>query len=477
MHISKYTLRFSVDNGKQVLMYNPLTGAMDLTEKRAVDLLDSICGYADEGRISEKSLAYLLERGYIYRTAEEEEQALIRGFEEFKERERKSNMRFVIIPTYQCNARCSYCFIGEAIGQEKLMSNETMDHAFAAMELLVEERGGDCMQQLSLFGGEPLIDTPTQRRVIERILNNAAERNFLIDVVSNGLDLSSYVDILKKYGVAKVQVTFDGMREYHNQRRRAVDGRGESFDRIVAGVDAALTSGLSLNVRILLDRNSVWSLPQLVAFFREKQWFDDQNFSVHIGSVFDCFRCQPKEETDKHLTMQEGNEALCEICTKDRSVADLLAIDWQGIRRFLYTGKLFQPTYKTCFGGIKTFAFDLNGGIYACETTAGRQEYLIGDFSPKLNLKRDVIKILEERTIFTIPGCKECNQALLCAGGCTFNAVVEHGSIMAPGCRLMKETLQYGLDYYWPEIKKRIEPQSCSNPISDCENNDCSTSR
>lgn len=459
MHISKNTFRFPVDNGEQVLLFNPLTSAIDLIRSDSLKRLDSLKGNGAEPRVDEQTIDYLLKRGYVYRTAEDEAAELKRGFEEFKERERVSNMRFVVLPTYQCNSRCSYCFIGDAIGQENLMTDETMDLAFEAIDTLAEERGNGCTKQLSLFGGEPLIDTSAQRRVVERILKKGAERGFLIDVVSNGFDLFHYVDLLKQYGVSKVQVTFDGMRDYHNRRRPAVDKRGPSFDRIVAGVDAALERDLALNVRILLDRNSISTLPEIVAFFKEKGWFGKPNFTTHIGSVFDCFKCQPGKERAKHLEVREGNEALYQICTKDRSIADLLEIDWQGIRRFLYTGKLFPPTYKTCFGGTKMFAFDINGGIYACETTAGRPEYQIGTFAPTLNLNRELIKALEDRHILNIPACQNCSQALLCAGGCTFNAVVNHGSLLAPGCRMLKETLQYGLDYYWPEIKDRLQQQ------------------
>lgn len=459
MHISKYTFSFSVEDGKQVLLFNPLTTALDLVEKQSLKSLYANCREGKQNQISDETLSYMVERGYLYDTPEDEEAALLRGFEEYKDRERRSNMRFVILPTYQCNSRCSYCFIGDAIGQESLMTDETMDLAFAAIDSLADEIGNGCTKQLSLFGGEPLIDSPAQRRVVERILQKAAERRLLIDVVSNGFDLTYYADLLKQYGVSKVQVTFDGMREYHNTRRRAVDGRGPSFDRIVAGVDAALAVQLPLNVRILLDKNSVGTLPELVRFFKEKHWFDAPTFSVHLGSVFDCFRCQPAKETAKHLTVQEGNETLYKICTEDRSIADLLQIDWQGIRRFLYTGKLFPATYKTCFGGTRMFAFDMNGGIYACETTAGRPEYQIGRFVPELALNRDLMKALDERNILNIPECRKCPQALLCAGGCTFNAVVTRGSLLAPGCRMLKETLQYGLDYYWPEIKTQMHSQ------------------
>jgi|GEM_PF-379162 radical SAM additional 4Fe4S-binding domain len=473
MYVSKHTFRFSVDDGRQVLLFNPLTNSMDLIEKPSLDRLDTLCKNGGEGQLGDETTSYLLERGYLYHEAADEEAALRHGFEEFKDRERRSNMRFVILPTYQCNSRCPYCFIGDAIGQESLMNDETMDLAFAAIDQLAEERGRDCTKQLSLFGGEPLIDTPNQRRVVERILSKGFERGFLIDIVSNGFDLVHYVDMLKKYGVDKVQVTFDGMREYHNTRRRAVDKRGPSFDRIVAGVDAALEKELRLNVRVLLDRNSIKELPLLVNFFKEKNWFGNPNFTIHIGSVFDCFKCQPGKERAKHLEVREGNEALYKICREDPSIADLLEIDWQGVRRFLYTGKLFPPTYKTCFGGTRMFAFDMNGGIYACETTAGRPEYQIGTFAPTLDLNRDLMAALDDRHILNIPACQKCPQALLCAGGCSFNAVVNHGSLLSPGCRMLKETLQYGFDYYWPEIQERLDLQENGAPSAQANGGGC----
>jgi uncharacterized protein len=463
MQLSRYTFRFAVDQGAQTLLYQPLTGAMDVVPTSALASLDSL-RRDGPGGLADKTLDYLLQRGYAYRTAEDEEAALARGYEEFLERERRALLRFVVIPTYQCNARCPYCFIGHAIGAHDLMDDRTMDLAFAGMDAIAAERGEGRVWQLSVFGGEALIDTPPQRRTIERILRMGSERRFLLDVVSNGFDLAAYAGLLRAYDVAKVQVTFDGPRDYHNSRRRAVDGKGESFDRIVAGIDAALAAGLALNVRILLDRNSIGQLPELVAFFKERGWFGADGFSVHIGSIFDCFRCQPKKERAKHLGVREGNEILLDLCRRDRSIADLLAIDWQGVRRFLYTGQPFLPTYKSCFGGTRMFAFDLKGGIYACETTAGREEYRVGTFAPTFALDRAIIAALEQRNIFNIPACRNCQQALLCGGGCTFNAVVTNGSLLGPGCRLLKETLQYGFDYYWPEIAARMAEPAGEQP-------------
>jgi uncharacterized protein len=477
VRLAKNVLKFRIDEARQVLLYSPLTGALDLVSPETVESLEASGAGVTSPGLSDGATAYLLDRGYAYESPAAEAAAVAAGFDEYRRRESRSNVRFVLLPTLQCNARCPYCFIGKSIGTEDLMSDAILDDAFRAMDLLAEQRGRGCTKQLSLFGGEPLIDTPAQKRLMERVLVEGSERGFVIDVVSNALDLTAYVPLLKRYGVAQVQVTFDGPRDYHDTRRRAVDGRGPSFDRIVNGVEAALTQGIRLNVRILLDRNSIEMLPELVRYFDGRGWFRDDNFRVHIGSIFDCFRCQPAKETAKHLGVREGNEKLYQICRRDPAVAELLALDWQGVGRLLSTGRFFPTAYRTCFGGTRTFAMDPGGGVYICETTAGRPEYRIGAFSPTLVLDADRVSALERRNVLNIPACQACSQALLCGGGCVFNAYVERGSYDEPGCRMIQETLEYGLNYYWPEIARRMRTPDDTPPARRPAGDACCPSR
>ena len=57
---------------------------------------------------------------------------------------------------------------------------------------------------------------------------------------------TDYIDLLRTARIREVQVTLDGVGEMHNHRR-PLKGGGESFERIVEGVDAALKAGLSYN--------------------------------------------------------------------------------------------------------------------------------------------------------------------------------------------------------------------------------------
>jgi uncharacterized protein len=476
MHFGKSVSRFRVDGGKQVVLYNPLSGALDVLPRDVVERIERLCAQGGGARTAAKGLGYLVSRGHIYPSEAHEAEAIARGFNDFRERESRSNLRFVLLPTLLCNARCAYCFIGKS-GSKALIGDRFLDDAFAAMDAISEDRGRGCTKQLTLFGGEPLIDRPPQREVLARILEMSAKRGFEVDIVSNGLDLEAYAELLARTEVSQVQVTFDGPQHYHDERHRPVDGRGPSFARIVAGVEAALSRRIHVEAQLLLDRNSIEMLPELVRVFAARGWFADDHFTTRVSSVSDWFHCQSTRERLKYLGGREGYEKLRQICRREPEIGELLALDWLGVGRLLSTGRFFPPSYRTCFGGTRTFAFDPTGGIYICETTAGRPEYRIGTYSPELRFDPIMADLLARRNVLSMPECRECKQALLCAGGCVCNAYVERGSYAAPGCRMVHETIEYGLDCYWPQIELRLQaPYAPPAPRRrSCSDSCCST--
>lgn len=452
MIVNKYVLQLKVSEN-ETLFYNPLTGAKDVVDNNGVDLFASL-RRDPEHPISNETKEYLLERGYVYQTVEDEEQILSREFEEFRAHEKFNSLRFFIAPTYDCTARCPYCFVHEIIGRPQLMDLPTMNAAFEVMDELVERKGQDSQNQLILFGGEPLIDKPEQRAIVERILIEGQKRGFILDAVSNALDLPSYVEMLAHYNFGKIQVTIDGLPEYANKRRPAVDKKGRSFYRIVEGINAALDSGIQINARLMLDKTSIHMLPDLVRFMDEQGWFSHVNFSSHVGSVFDCFSNLSDREVAKHLKIHEGNQLLIDVCREHPEVADKICIDWHGARSFMRSGMLPAANFNSCPGGKRTFAFDLLGKIYLCESTIGKPDFAIGSFYPEVTWNTEIIDWLEQRNSTKQEGCKSCNQALLCAGGCPYSGQVHGTTIKDLGCRSMKETMEYGMQYYWPKIRE-----------------------
>ena len=71
--------------------------------------------------------------------------------------------------------------------------------------------------------------------------------------MTNGYSLENYIDILKGRSIREIQVTLDGTEEVHNKRRFLKGGDG-TFEKIVKGVDACLENKITVNLRMVIDK-------------------------------------------------------------------------------------------------------------------------------------------------------------------------------------------------------------------------------
>ena len=60
---------------------------------------------------------------------------------------------------------------------------------------------------ITLFGGEPLLNTPSKKKAIQYILDKSNDRNLEVAVVTNGYTLLDYIDVLKTAKIREVQIT------------------------------------------------------------------------------------------------------------------------------------------------------------------------------------------------------------------------------------------------------------------------------
>lgn len=69
-------------------------------------------------------------------------------------------------------------------------------------------------------------------------------------------------------------------------------------------------------------------------------------------------------------------------------------------------------------------------------------------------MKEKEVKEWQERSILTIPECRECEVGLICGGGCGAVAKDRLGKVKAPDCHPIKDILSLGLKYYGDELLK-----------------------
>jgi cyclic pyranopterin phosphate synthase len=150
--------------------------------------------------------------------------------------------------TDKCNLRCLYCMPEEGLPwltRDQILTYEEIGS-------VVRVLAGMGLKRVRLTGGEPLVrrDLPT---LVELIASTPGIED--ISLSTNGVLLTEQAVALRKAGVNRVNVSLDSLRR---ERVDAIARRSGSFDRIMAGLDAAERVGFSpikINVVLLRGEN------------------------------------------------------------------------------------------------------------------------------------------------------------------------------------------------------------------------------
>lgn len=124
---------------------------------------------------------------------------------------------------------------------------------------------------------------------VEKTLQSAAINNYSVVIVTNGINIPIYRQLLLRHRdlIRYVQVTIDGPREIHNQRRRSPNPRWDPFELSATGVQILLELGIKINLRVNLDRENIHALPQLGEVIQARGWHEHSNFMCNLGPVSD----------------------------------------------------------------------------------------------------------------------------------------------------------------------------------------------
>ena len=180
-------------------------------------------------------------------------------------------LRVIVLPTEQCNFRCTYCYEDFEIGR---MS----DGVVAALKRWLLSRVDDVDDlTLSWFGGEPTLALPIVLDVATTIRDayTSAGKTFTSGMTTNAYKLTEDVfPTVVEAGVTDFQVTLDGPAEVHDTRRVRVSGRG-TFDviweNLVAMAQAApVLPPFHVGLRLHYDRRTAYELPALVDDIRSE---------------------------------------------------------------------------------------------------------------------------------------------------------------------------------------------------------------
>lgn len=441
MYFSKHNIFSKIKDSENFFIVNLLTGNADIVSPGDAEKMKKVRN--NESISNDGFLNELIEKGYL--TDEKEESKLFRSkYLDFLDSRDGDETQLFFVPNYSCNFACSYCYQDEYAPTKGLLNNEIVDSFFAYIQ---KELAGK-RKYITVFGGEPLLNSPKQKELIAYLIQKANVAHIDVCFVTNGYTLVEYMDILKQARIREVQVTMDGTADFHNARRFLRGGAG-TFDKIVEGVDTCLANHITVNLRMVIDKDNIDNLPDLAQFAIDKSWTSSPFFKTQIGRNYELHHCQ--SAIDKLFTRVSLYEKLYTLAKQYPHILEFYKPAYS-ISKFLFeNGSLPDPLFDSCPACKTEWAFDYTGHIYPCTATVGKADESLGTFYPEIKLNKELVEVWETRDVASIPECKECSVQLACGGGCGSVAKNKNGTVCSTDCRPVKELLELGFGAYFNE--------------------------
>jgi len=275
---SRYNFSMALETG-EILLFSTFSGAtINLSGSDSRELAESGCRYPSEvdcERVDDGLKAQLLEGGFI---ALDERGQL----DEIRDRYQSARSSYPLVltltTTMDCNLGCYYCY--EQRSQEALGLHDVQSVVNLARLRLAKTNKRHL--HIDWYGGEPLLNLSFIEAASSslQILATEVGVGYSASLVSNGTcwpqDPGAFV---ARHKIRQVQISFDGLREHHNRRRRFTkqsDTGRSSFDIAVAVVDE-LVDHVQVDIRFNIDNLNKQDVLPFVSFARERGWFSSKH--------------------------------------------------------------------------------------------------------------------------------------------------------------------------------------------------------
>lgn len=324
--------------------------------------------------------------------------------------------KITIMPTEQCNFRCTYCYEQFRYGD---LDSRILDRIIEFAEnKLISGKYSEFM--LDWFGGEPTLSRQGLISSVTHNLKNLCDHNhinFASAITTNGflLSRSRFLEYLNA-GITNFQITIDGLK---HDRTRILRNGGSTFSAIIDNLKAihALSSEYKYNVIL---RYNV--LPDN----QDSSWYEylgdllkgDNRFQILIRPVMDLggekVKCLVRySEADWNFLLESHIQ---KALSSQLKVANLSES---------------RPFAKACFASFKdTYIFRANGDIVKCSSHIDDDRNIIGVVDPQKGVIIDEQKNAMWSSFYPAEECYNCSDFGACLNrNCPYLRLKHHAKI------------------------------------------------
>lgn len=319
-----------------------------------------------------------------------------------------------ILPTYQCNFACDYCYEDSDLHSMKKdegasMSDEVCDNIVKFCENEIKESS---TLSVTWYGGEPLL----RKNIIENLTNRFKQiceekkSKYYAGIITNGYLLNaSTVKFLCDTSISFAQITIDGPESIHNSRRTLRSG-GNTYRKIIENIQAINDdTPFNISIRINIDHRNASAINTLLDELKKLGFDQKKNVSIYFGQVIQYSNSCP--DISGHC-----------MHTADFSEFMLSAYKYAMDLGFKIGNYPIRPI-GTC-GAVSnnSFVVEPNGNIQNCWNTIGDDVLKTGVLTDKgIEWTKNRAKWLGWST-FT-DNCQDCSVLPICMGDCPYKSI------------------------------------------------------
>ncbi len=343
--------------------------------------------------------------------------------------------RIQMLMAQGCNLGCRYCYAWRN-GSNQKGTLMPLDIAKRSVDYLIERSGNRKDLQVTFFGGEPLLNYPTIRQVVEycRELEKQGDKKFTFELITNGTLLTEEIAEWVASEKFLLFISIDGWKEMHNYNRPSMDGE-DMYDRIIKNAQYAnqlYKSDPTLTpIKVRANLTGRYHDSRAVGDYLASLGFT----VVGVGAIEPLPHGDPSPsaltEDQMDGLQQKISDWLVDVV--NRLIAEEPVSYYEGVQLRKVTSVLRPMALKgvTCGVARNTAIVDNKGNIFPCHRYEGMENYILGDVFTGLDREKTMAyyqKVNQNAT----NRCQTCWIRDYCGGGCAWLLSKKDGHLADP---------------------------------------------
>lgn len=389
--VSKYT-HFQQASVDSIVAFSFVTDAIIILNKQEYKQVRTMT-------FSDASLFDAMHRNGFFVKKETDEYSLIAQYRHKISARIPKTVKFVILPTTNCNAQCKYC-----IGMNNRQLTMTAATIEKTIEYIVTVAANYENIKFDWYGGEPLLGHATITHICEEIKCRLPNIKFSSVITTN---IACFNDNLLQtaidsWHIRKVNITIDGIEEEHNSRKKYVNHTLNGYKHTIEYIGKLIEQNISVFCRFNIDKNNVNQLAAVINDIRP--FLKSQSFYFFVS---------PLRGDNTHIEFYKTKEY--NALFYDTGVV----LNENGVHNIIDS---FVPKALQGFCLAKSehsFVIGPNGNLFRCNLDDLIDDNSTGSVYSGLN-KNDVYQQFVGLKLDK--KCVDCKFLPICHGGCPIEA-------------------------------------------------------